>query len=315
MQEEKKEKIPTITFNEFIDINDAFGKILIIGLEGFGKTLLLSYIAVEAMLNGRNDCFKSWQVVDRYNKLGFRFSKNYEHLCFTAFITVNCKGTNIPGRKSYDFDPFHFGLYCEDFDTYLYPPYAHLFVPECQRVWPSYKSEYIRAEVYGKMETGRQSKFDLIADAQRLMMIAKPIRDLFGRILILKSKVKHIKNNKGVVIGHLLHIIEFNSNASAESYVNNGQNKDGREYYLKLDRCIFNNYLSDYFEFMSLIGREKQDFRIVEHLDIRSIVDINKMSSILMPEDYLVPRFKKKDKSSIGTDSVDDDIDVDDYMF
>ena len=173
-----------VTFDEFINVDKPFGKILITGLEGYGKTLLLSAIAVKVMLNGMNDCFKSYDVVKRYNDLGFNFSTDYEHLCFVAFLEINCAGTDIPGRVSYDFDPFHFGLFCEDFDTDIYPPYASLFVPECQRVWPSYKAEQIRPEVYGNMETGRQAKFNLVMDCQRLMMVAKPVRDLCNRLKV-----------------------------------------------------------------------------------------------------------------------------------
>ena len=292
------------SFDEFIDVSKQFGKMLIIGLEGFGKTLLLSAIAVKVMLNGLNDCYKSYDVVDRYNNLGFNFSKDYEHLCFVAFIEINCKGTDLPSRVSYDFDPFHFALFCDDYETDIYPPYASLFVPECQRVWPSYKAEQIRPEVYGNMETGRQAKFNLVMDAQRLMMVAKPVRDLCNRIIRLDKKCEEIKNSKGEVVGHRLYIIEFNSNADAESYVNNGVKKNCEEYILRIDRCHYENFLSEYFEFMHLIGREEQDFRVVSHKEIESVEDINEMTSILMPEGYLVSKYKKKDKQ---TDSSNDD--------
>lgn len=288
-----------ITLDEFIDVSKPFGKMLITGLEGFGKTLLLSAIAVKVMLNGLNDCFKSYEVVERYNRLGFNFSTDYEHLCFVAFIEINCAGTEIPARVSYDFDPFHFGLYCEDFDTDIYPPYASLFVPECQRVWPSYKAEQIRPEVYGNMETGRQAKFNLVMDAQRLMMVAKPVRDLCNRIIRLEKKCEEIKNAKGEVIGHRLFVIEFNSNADAESYVNNKIKKDCKEYILEIDRCHYENFLSEYFEFMHLIGRENQDFRIVPHKAIESIEDINEMTSILMPDNYLITKNKKKEVKQV----------------
>ena len=293
-----------VTFDEFINVNQQFGKILICGLEGFGKTLLLSAIAVKVMLNGLNDTIKSYEKVDQYNQLGFNFSKNYEHLCFTAFIEINCSGTNIPDRVSYDFDPFHFALHCDDgYYTDLYPPYSSLFVPECQRVWPSYKAEQIRPEVYGKMETGRQSKFNLVCDAQRLMMVAKPIRDLFNRILILENKVEEIKDMKGNVIGHKLFIIEFSSNADAEKFVNNRQEHNAKRYLLIINKCMYANFLSDYFEFMSLIGAEDKDYRIIPHIKIENIDNINSMTSILMPEGFLLD--KKVSKSNLNKNEVD----------
>lgn len=295
-------------FDEFIDVKKPFGKIFICGLEGYGKTLLLSAIAVKCMLNGLNDCFKSHEIVDRYNTYGYNFSKNYEHLVFCAFIGINCSGTHIPDRISYDFDPFHFALYCEDYETDIYPPYSHLFVPEAQRVWPSYKAEQIRAEVLGKMETGRQAKFDLVFDAQRLMMVAKPIRDLCNRIIFLEEKVEEIKDVKGVCIGHRLHIVEFKSNREAENFVNNPNSKFGEHYTLRIDKCMYDNFMSSYFEYMSLIGREEQDFRIVEHKEIETIEDIENMTSILMPEGFLVSKNRKAKKEEIEI-PVDDELD------
>ncbi len=293
-----------INFDEFIDVTKPLGKILICGLEGFGKTLLLSTIAVKTMLNGLFDCYKSWDTVDRYNRMGFNFTKDYEHLCFVAFICINCLGTEIPLRKSYDFDPFHFGLFCEDFDTDIYPPYAHLFVPESQRVWPSYKAEQIRPEVYGNMETGRQAKFDLVMDAQRLMMVAKPIRDLCGRIIILEKKVEEIKDIHGTVIGHRLYVIEFNSNKEAERFVNDSKVGTGKRYILKINKCMYENFLSEYFEYMHLIGRENQDFRIVPHKEIESIEDINSMTSTLAPDNYYI----SKNKKSVKKEEIIEDI-------
>ncbi len=294
------------TFKEFIDVSKPIGKIFICGLEGFGKTLLLSTIAVQCMLNGMNDCFKSFDVVDRYNNYGFKFTKNYDHVVFVAFIGINCAGTAIPDRVSYDFDPFHFALFCDDYDTDIYPPYSRLFVPEGQRVWPSYKAEQIRSEVYGNMETGRQAKFDLVFDAQRLMMVAKPIRDLCNRIIILEKKIEEIKDMSGKCVGHRLYIVEFGSNKEAEQFVNNPNCKLGEHYTLRIDKCMYENFLSEYFEFMHLIGREEQDFRIVQHKEIETIEDINNMTSILMPEGYLVNSKTKKKKVE------NDDIPVED---
>lgn len=294
------------SFKDFIDVNKLFGKIFIVGLEGFGKTLLLSAIAVEVMKNGLQDCFKSWDVVDKYNRLGYNFTKDYEHLCFVAFLEINCSGTNFPDRVSYDFDPFRFALYCDDYDTDIYPPYSSLFVPECQRVWPSYKAENIRPEVFAKMETGRQAKFNLVMDAQRLMMVAKPIRDLCNRIIVLTKKVEEIKDNKGVVIGHRLYINEFSSNKDAENFVNNGVLKNCESYTLRIDKCMYENFLSEYFEFMHLIGRENQDFRIVKHEPLETIEDIDNMTSVLMPEGYLISKSIKNKKVEIEDEDTND---------
>lgn len=70
---------------------------------------------------------------------------------------------------------------------------------------------------------------------------------------------------------------------------------------------MYENFLTDYFEFMSLIGRESQDFRIVEHKKVDSIDDINSMTSILMPDDYLVSNKKKIKEESVVNDNINID--------
>ncbi|MBQ8430598.1 MAG: hypothetical protein IJX26_01470, partial [Clostridia bacterium] len=145
-----------IEFKDFIVISKRLGKILICGLEGYGKTLLLSYIAVEKMIIGESECWTSYEKVDEYNSLGYNFSKDYEHLVFVAFMTINCSETQISDRTSYSCDPYHIGLFMEDWNTDLYPPGANIFIPEIQRVYNSYNAERIRPEIYGYWETSRQ---------------------------------------------------------------------------------------------------------------------------------------------------------------
>ena len=69
-----------IHFNKFMDLSKRQGKVLICGEEGAGKTLLSTYIGIEKMLMGVQDCWKSYERVDRYNDLGYNFSKNYIYI-------------------------------------------------------------------------------------------------------------------------------------------------------------------------------------------------------------------------------------------
>ena len=115
-----------IKFKDFINYEKRIGKMIITGVEGSGKTMLLTRIGVGKMLHGQQDCWKSYDVVDEYNAMGFNFSKNYEHLAFSN-IDMNCAGTYIPDRKVYRCSPYRIGLFDEDFETIPYPPYS-LFV-------------------------------------------------------------------------------------------------------------------------------------------------------------------------------------------
>lgn len=284
------------TFEEFLKIDERIGKMLICGLEGYGKTLLLSYIAVEKMLIGQQECWKSWEIIDKYNALGYNFSKDFEHLVFVAFIEVNCQGTDIPTRKSYDLDPFRIGLYDENYDTDIYPPYANLFIPEAQTVFNSYKQNSMRPEFFRFFETSRQARLSLILDSQRPILIAKNVRDLINRFIILTKPVEHLKNNKGEAIGHKLFILEFHSNLGLETWVKTGKKTDFEEYELILNRCMFNNYDSYFFEYLHLQGRENQNFRIIEKETISSIDDVENIASMTAPDGFYKTNSKKTEE-------------------
>ena len=243
-----------IKFKDCINIHDRLGKILICGLEGYGKTLLLSYIAVEKMLIGQEECWKSFDKIDKYNAMGFNFTKNFDHTVFVAFMTINCSGTDIPSRTSYACDPFHIGLYMDDWYTDLYPPYSTIFIPEIQRVYNSYNAEKIRPRVYGFWETSRQYGISLVGDCQRYMMVAKPLRDIINRFIVLTKEVEHVKDLKGNVIGHKLYVLEFNSNKDIEHWGATGKKDNAKEYMLYLPRLTFGNYDSYFFEYSHLKG-------------------------------------------------------------
>lgn len=291
------------TFEEFLKIDERIGKMLICGLEGYGKTLLLSYIAVEKMLIGQQECWKSFEIIDKYNALGYDFSKDFEHLVFSAYITINCAGTNIPTRMSYDLDPFRIGLFDENFDTDIYPPFSTLFIPEAQTVFNSYKQNSMRPEFFRFFETSRQARLSLVMDCQRPILIAKNVRDLVNRFVILTKPVEHIRNDKGIVIGHRLFVLEFKSNISLENWIKTGKKNDGEEYELLLKRCMFENYDSYFFEYLHLKGREMQDFRIEQSSQINSIDDVENLASMTAPDGFYKTNKKQQEDS---TDLQDD---------
>lgn len=282
-------------FKDFLDINKRIGKMLICGLEGFGKTLLLAYIAKQKMLIGEQECYESYEIVDRYNQLGYSFSKNYEHLVFCAYITVNCNNTPFCGRKSYGLNPYKLGLYDKNHDTDLYPPMSTLCISEAQIVFNSYKQEKIRPSFFRYFETSRQGHLSLIMDCQRFMLIAKNVRDLVNRFILLTKEVEHIKDKDGNVIGHKLFVLEFKSNKDVELYDSTGNKNNAEEYILILDDCVFDNYDSWFFEFVHLRGRYKQDFHIEYYPDVTDIDELERLDSLLDPKDFYINSKEEKE--------------------
>lgn len=297
---------------DFINVNERAGKILIFGLEGTGKTLLLSALAIEKMLNCQLDILDSYSQVDELNLMGYSFSTDYEHLVFSAFIKINCSGTNIPDLESYKLNPFKLGLFMRDYDTDFYPPGSWFFIPECQRVFNSYMQEYMRPEVSGMFETSRQAGYSLIMDCQRPMLIAKNIRDITNRFIRLYKPCTHVLNKDGVCCGHKLYIHEFRSNKDVETWESTGVEQNYEEYTLELDRCYFNNYDSYFFRYFHLRGRSDQDFTIEKWPDIENIDDVEALSAesgMTPPDGYYKKKSDlKKDKGSKQTDNSQLDI-------
>lgn len=281
------------TIEEFINVNDRAGKILVFGLEGSGKTLLLSAIAIQKMLNCQMDILDSYSKVDELNSMGYSFSQDYEHLVFSAFIKINCSGTNIPDLESYKLNPFKLGLSMPDYETDFYPPGAWFFIPECQRVFNSYMQDYLRPEVSAMFETSRQAGYSLIMDCQRPMLIAKNIRDITNRFIRLYKPCTHELDKDGNVCGHNLYVHEFHSNKDVEVWDSTGVEQNYEEYTLHLTKCYFDNYDSYFFRYFHLKGRSEQDFTIEKWPDITDIDDVEALTDeagMTPPEGY----YKKK---------------------
>lgn len=261
-------------FNQFMNLSKRQGKILICGEEGAGKTLLTTYIAVQKMLRGVIDCWKSYSKIDEFNNLGFHFSKNFEHLLFSNF-DINCSGTHIPSFKSYKVDPYRLGLYCEDYETVILPPYSFVTLTEAQRIFNAYKWQYIRPEIRGYWETSRQAGIELICDTNQPNLIYSGMRSLFNRVIYLYDFVEEIKDSKGIVVGHKLFVKEFKRYSFFEKYLQSANESLCETYELILNKCVYSNFNTYQCEMLHLKGREEQDY-IIEHFpDIKTIDDIN----------------------------------------
>ena len=278
-------------FKDFMDLSKRQGKVLICGEEGAGKTLLSTYIGTEKMLRGVEDCWRSYEKVDKYNNLGYNFSKNYEHLVFSNF-DINCSYTRIPSFKSYVVDPYRIGFHCDDYETTPLPPYSFLILTEAQTVFNAYLWNYFRPEVRRFWETSRQIDVEIIIDTNSPNLIYNGMRNLLNRIIYLYQDVEEIVNSDGVVIGHKLYVKEFKKYSQLERYfdtMNEKLIKD--EYVLILDRCVYSNYNTKQCEYLALKGREMQDY-IIEHFpEIKTMEDVEKFIAnfgLYMPEGYLI---------------------------
>lgn len=286
------------TFSQVFNLNKRLGKILIAGDEGAGKTYLSIIIAVEKMLRGIVDCWKSYEKVDEYNALGYKFSKNYEHLAF-ANHDINCLGTKIPSFSSYTFDPFRVGLHSPDYNTDLFPPGATLFCTEAHMPFNAYMWQYVRPEVTAFWTTSRQYDISLVMDTNRPNMVVNTIRELCNRILYLYKEVEEIKKGN-IVVGHRFYVLEFKSNGSFTTYLKTGKKENCEEYVLKIDTCRYQNYDTEMCRYLHLKGREIEDF-CIKHFDkIQSLEDVEKFAESfgsVIPEGYYIkPGAKVKEK-------------------
>lgn len=298
-----------IHFNKFMDLSKRQGKVLICGEEGAGKTLLSTYIGIEKMLMGVQDCWKSYERVDRYNDLGYNFSKNYEHLVFSNF-DINCLYTHIPSFKSYVVDPYKVGFHCKDYETTPLPPYSFLILTEAQSIFNAYLWNYFRPEVRRYWETSRQTEVEIIIDTNSPNLIYKGMRELLNRIIYLYAPVEEIKDKNGIVIGHKLYAKEFKKYNQLEKYFEtNNEKLVKEEYVLILNRCVYPNYNTKQCEYLALKGREMDDY-IIEHFpEIKTVEDVETFVSnfgLYMPEGYLIKSSDFLKKKQSENDEFDD---------
>lgn len=297
------------SFEKAFDLSKRIGKILICGEEGAGKTLLSTYISIQKMLRGQVDCWKSFELVDIYNSLGYHFSKNYEHLLFSNF-DINCSGTYIPDRKSYVVDPFRLGLYCSDYETDLVPPLAFIVITECQRVFNAYMWNCIRPEVRAFWETSRQAEIELLMDTNQPELVYKGMRELCNRIIYLYQKTEEIKDRDGVVVGHKLFVKEFKKYNQFVKYLDTSNEKlIDEEYELVISKCVYQNYDSYQCRMLHLKGRAEQDYIIRNFPEVKSVEDVEKFVEnfgLTAPEGYYVKPSQLK-KSNVLMDNVDNE--------
>lgn len=303
------------SFEEFMNLSKRQGKVLICGDEGAGKTLLSTYIGIQKMLRGVKDCWKSYELVDKFNSLGYKFSKNYEHTVFSNY-DINCSGTSIPSFSSYMIDPYRIGLYCDDYETDLLPPLTFVILTEAQRIFNAYKWQYIRPEVRAFWETSRQAEIELLMDTNQPNLIYSGMRSLCNRVIYLHEPVQEIKSVHGVVTGHKLFVQEFKKYSFFERFLmTNNKDLIKEEYTLILPKCVYQNYDSYQCRLLHLKGRQEQDFNVSHFPKIETVEDVEAFAEnfgLYAKEGYYV---KPSDLKKIKEEKVENEDDLEQFSF
>lgn len=290
-----------IYFKDFINYEKRIGKMLIFGIEGTGKTLLLTAIAIGKMLHGWSDCVKSYEHVDYYNSLGLHLSKNYEHCCFSNF-DIKCLHTNMPDRRSYVVDPFRLGFFREDYNTDFYPPESLLCITEGFNYFNAYMYEKFHPTFISFLKTLRQARMDMVVDSQEIGDLCTKFRHICNRFIYLEKQTEPILNVKGEIVGHRLFVVEWNNYRDVDVFENSTKRQNCKEYELILDSVIFGCYDTEFCKYLHIKGRENQDFHIEHFPDVKSIEDIENSDIINFtpPPGFL----NVKEKSSKPVDNI-----------
>ena len=259
------------------------------GKRGTGKTLHLVYDLVQKMLNGMEDCFTSYDMVDSFNSLGYNFSTNYEHLAF-GNLDINCLNTVIPYRKINTIDPFRLGLHCDDYSTIIVPPCSLVGVTESQRYYNSHMASYFRPEILAFYETSRQWGIDFVFDCQRPRLIVPSIRELIDEFYCCLG-VKDVINRYGFCVGHIWKMLRFTEWGAVDKYLNTGNIENAELVIDKSAICLHENYDTAFCRWLHLQGRKEQDFYIEQYPTIASVEDVEKVSDkygLKVPANYFV---------------------------
>ena len=303
-----------IKFEDWLNYDKRLGKIIIAGLEGYGKDLLTTAVGVGKMLHGFEDCIKSYAEVDSYNAMGFHFSKNYDHTCFANF-PINCKGTEIPQRKVYVFNPYRCGFYDPDYWTDLFPPRSLFCGTEAKSFldayeWQNYPNRYV-----GWIKTLRHIDYDMLVNSQVFGDICVAFKRITNRFVLLTKETEEIKNTKGDVVGHKLFVKQWTCFKDFELFEKSSKEQNCDEFVLILSKCYYENYDHRICRLLHLRGREDQDFKLEHFPDIKTIDDVEAYAEVLgfdRPEGFL-KNSKKEGKKNKEEDV--SDLDQDFYEF
>lgn len=235
-------------------------RIMIWGLPGRGKTLLLTDLCIRGMIETFYMVDDVFDEIDELNEIGYHLNKNFEHLIFSNY-DVNSDGSDIPDLKCYKVNPYKLGLKGK-FETQCFPMGSSFFITELQNYYPATMNDYIRPEILRFWQTSRHYDLSLYGDVQRPIDIAKKIRDLFDIFIECVSVEEIIKENR--IVGHKWKLLIIENSRQLEEYLKSNNVKLCKEVIYISDECRYYNYNSKFCRLLHLKGRENEQFYI-EH--------------------------------------------------
>ena len=188
---------------------------IISGFPGVGKTLFLTNLVAEQMINkGLEDYLNLKRELKQMSNGGMVFNlPPQHHLVFSDYpVKINRH------LHTYEISGFDIGLPNPFFKTKVIPPYSTIFLDEAQRYYDSRFSKYLREDVYRWFQLHRHNDYNIFMSCQRLANIDVNIRAIAENCIVIDS-VEFKKNNYGQVKKIVWKMRKFHSCDSAETYM------------------------------------------------------------------------------------------------
>ncbi len=264
-----------------------------------GKTAFMTAQAVPHLigLERFEDVENCRRIVNAMNQSGYRFTVP-DH-CVFANYTIECPFIN---ESSYTVDPFHMGFDRLNYDTDLYPPYAHFYLDEAQEVYnsreklPAFASRYF--EKHGHVH------FEIMLVSQRFKLIDLNIRDIAERFVWIDG-MHHEYSRYGLLKRTIWTYYEFDNFENAEQYQQTGElRRLGRKCEFKFDGNVFQFYdPQGCFPYFFKNARNR-DFSLEKGrragITLDEIEDYNAQYNYGVPDDFYDKEYKEKLKKEFG---------------
>ena len=224
----------------------------ICGLPRKGKTALLTYFAIQSMID-TSHYIDGVNKIKELNNGGYKFTLPPKHHLVYSNYDIIYKSYDYGTMPTYKFNPFYMGLPNMQHPTLLFPPHSQFFITEGQRPLNSRMSFVLSDFVSQFYETGGHYGCNFCIDCQRLNLLDANIRELMELVIEVQS-IDYKLNYNGECVKTVWRTKEFNSCFDYDNYLASGKQKGGqaRKYIFKGDiRKFYNsfycfpNYLKD----------------------------------------------------------------------
>lgn len=247
------------------------------------------------MINSLYYVDDTYEEIDCLNKMGYHFSKNFEHLVFANF-DINTDNSEVPDLRSYVLDPFRIGIPSKYYDKFDPFPYGSILgITELQKYFPASMNDYIRTEVLQYFQTTRHNNVSVITDCQRPQDVAKKIRDLFN-LFIECCGVEEIISD-GIVVGHKWHFKIIDDPLVLDKYLSSKDESLCFKCTFVSNRYLYEAYDSYFCKILHYKNFINSDY-VIKHFN--EFEDVN----VECPEGYFVSRTNRANETAKFDDEV-----------